>query len=168
MSAELKSLTRLSKRFSADELFLWVACVLTAAGGVIALVAPAGGTNRLSGVALPFAVSAGAQAANALIQRRSGWLSGLLYAVAVVAILYGVLLALSVPFRLTIEGTCQPAPAACPLGFEVPITAGEKVAEYAAVIGGFVALLINFVAAELRFRPRRSRTPVPARSEKSL
>jgi hypothetical protein len=142
--------------------------VLSAAGGVVALAVPAGGINRLSGVALPFAVSAGAQAANALTQRRSGWLSGLLYVGAALAILYGVILALSVPLRLTLEGHCQPAPAACPLGFDVPITAGENVAVYAAVICGALSLLISFIAAELQFRPRKPRIPNPDSTAKTL
>jgi hypothetical protein len=166
--AHLKSLTRRSKRFSAVELNLWVASVPTVAGGVIALVAPAGGANRLAGVALPFAVSAGAQAANALTQRRKSWLSGSLYAVAAVAILYGVILALSVPLRLTIEGSCQPAPAPCPLGFDLPIRSGENVALYVCVICGVLSLVINFVAAELQFRPRRLQRPDPAGPDRPL
>ena len=142
--------------------------MLSAVGGVVALAVPAGGMNRLSGVALPLAVSAAAQAANALTQRRSGSWSGLLYVAAALAILYAVILALSVPLRLTIEGHCQPAPAACPLGFDVPITARENVAVYAAVICGGLSLLTNFVAAELRFRPRRPRTSDSDVPEKTL
>ena len=157
MFPQLKSLTRRSGGFSAIALCLWAACVVTAIGGVIALVAPAGGTNRLSGVALPFALSAAAQAANALTQRRGGWLSLSLYVAAALAVLYGIILALSVPLRLTIEGHCQPAPAPCPLGFDLPITAGENTAVYAAVICGVLAMVISFVAAELQFRPRRRR-----------
>ncbi len=168
MFPELRSRLRRSRRFSAVELCLWVACVLTAAGGVIALVAPAGGTNRLSGVALPFAVGAAAQAANALTQRRSGWFSGLLYAAAGLAILYGVILALSLPLRLTVEGVCEPAPAPCPLGFDLPITPGESLGVYAAVICGALSLLFDSVAAELRFRPRRPRRPDPGDPEKPL
>jgi hypothetical protein len=126
---------------------------------VIVLVAPAGGANRVSGVALPFAVSAVAQLANVLTRRRNGWLSGLLYAVAVLAILYGVILAVSVPLRLTIEGPCQPAPAPCPLGFDLPIRAGETIAVYAAVVCGLVSMVFTFVAVELQFRPRRIRFP---------
>ena len=135
---------------------------------MIALVAPAGGANRVSGVALPFAVSAVAQLANLLTRRRSGWLSGLLYAVAVLAILYGVILAVSLPLRLTIEGPCQPAPAPCPLGFDLPIRAGETIAVYAAVIGGLVSMVLNFVAVELQFRPSRSRFPVSDDPQKPL
>lgn len=161
------SLIQRSRRFSAVEWCLWAACVLSAAGAVVALAVPAGGINRLSGVALPLAVSAAAQATNALTHRRSGLWSGLLYVAAALAILYAVILAVSVPLRLTIEGSCQPAPAPCPLGFDVPLTARENLAIYAAVICGGLSLLINFVAAELQFRPRRTRTPDPDRPEKT-
>lgn len=159
MFPALRSLTRSPNGLSAADWCLLVGCVLTAAGGVIVLVAPAGGSNRVSGVALPFAVSAVAQLANVLTRRRNGWLSGMLYAVAVLAMLYGVILAASVPLRLTIEGPCQPAPAPCPLGFDLPIRAGETVAVYAAVVCGLVSMVFNFVAVELQFRPRRSRFP---------
>jgi hypothetical protein len=164
----LKSLTRSPNGLSAVDWCLLVGCVLTVAGGVIVLAAPAGGANRVSGVALPFALSAVAQLANVLTRRRSGWLSGLLYTVAVLAILYGVILAASLPLRLTIEGPCQPAPAPCPLGFELPIRAGETIAVYAAVIGGLLSMVINFVAVELQFRPRRSRFPAPDDPQKPL
>ena len=159
MFPALRSLTRSPNGLSAAHWCLLVGCVLTAVGGVIALVAPAGGANRVSGVALPFAVSAVAQLANVLTRRRNAWVSGLLYGVAVLAILYGVILAVSVPLRLTIEGPCQPAPAPCPLGFDLPIRAGETIAVYAAVFCGLLSMVLNFVAIELQFRPRRMRFP---------
>ncbi len=154
MFPALKSLTQPPNRLTSVDWCLLVGCVVIAAGGVIVLVAPAGGTNRVSGVVVAYAVSAVAQLANVPARRLNSWASGLLYALAVLAILYGVILAVSLPLRLTIEGACQPAPAPCPLGFDVPITAGENVAVFAAVICGAVSMLIVFVAAELQFRPR--------------
>ncbi|MGH7764048.1 MAG: hypothetical protein ACREOM_06505 [Candidatus Dormibacteraceae bacterium] len=118
------------------------------------MAAPAGAINRVAGVALPFVVAVAALAANALTQNRSGWLSALLYMAAALAVLYGMLLALSVPLRLTAEGTCQPAPVPCPLGFDHPMTAGETVGVYAAMISGALSLLISFVAAEVQYRRR--------------
>jgi hypothetical protein len=161
-------MTRSPNGLSAADWCLLVGCVLTAAAGVIVLVAPAGGANRVSGVALPFAVSAVAQLVNVLTRRRSAWLSGLLYAVAVLAILYGVILAVSVPLRLTIEGPCQPAPASCPLGFDLPIRAGETIAVYAAVVCGLLSMVVDFVAVELQFRPRRIRFPAPDDAQEPL
>ena len=164
MFREVQSLSRRLGPFSAVELCLWIGCVLAGAGGVLALVVPAGGTNRVAGAAIPLAVSAVAQAVNALTRRRGAWWSVTLYTVAALAILYAVILAVSLPLRLTVEGACQPAPAPCPLGFDVPIRSGETFAVYAVVICGVLSLAIGFLAAELQFRPRGRvhRDPDPA------
>jgi hypothetical protein len=164
----LRSLIQPPNRLTSVDWCLLVGCVLAAAGGVIVLVAPAGGVNRVSGAALPFALSAIAQLANVLTRRRSRWLSGLLYALAVLAILYAVILAVSVPLRLTVEGRCEPAPAPCPLGFDLPISAGENVAVYAAVVCGALSMLVVFLAAELQFRPRGRRFAPPDDPQKPL
>jgi hypothetical protein len=164
MFRELQSLSRRLGPFSAVELCLWIGCVLSAAGGVLALAAPAGGTNRVSAAAVPLAVSAVAQAANALTRRLGTWWSVTLYTVATLAILYAVILAVSLPLRLTVEGACQPAPAPCPLGYDVPIRSSEMFAVYAVAICGGLSLVIAFLAAELQFRPRGRvrRDPDPA------
>lgn len=134
----------------------WAAGAIAAAGAVVAIAVPAGGTNRVLGVALPFAVGAAALAANALISLRTGWLSLLLYATASLAVLYGMILALSVPVRLAIDGTCPPTAASCPLGFERPASSAEIFAVYAAAACGAVALALAFVAVEARhLRPPR-------------
>jgi hypothetical protein len=154
MFREVRSQTRRLGPFSAVEWCLWIGCVLAAAGAVLVLVLPAGGPNRVSGVALAFGVSAGAQVANALTHRRATWWSVTLYTVAALAILYALILAVSLPLRLAVEGACQPAPAPCPLGFDVPIRSGELNAVYATVLCGVISLVIGFLAAELQFRPR--------------
>ena len=168
MFPALKSLTQAPNRLSAVDWCLLIGCVLIAAGGVVVLLAPAGGTNRVSGVALAFAVSAVAQLANVVARRRNSWASGLLHALSVLAILYGVILAVSLPLRLTIEGACPPAPAPCPLGFDLPITAGESVAVFAAAVCGAVSIVFDFVAVELQFRPRWRPMPAPDEPAKPL
>lgn len=137
----------------------WAAGAFAAAGAVVAIAAPAGGINRVSGVALPFAVGAALLAANALISLRVGWLGGLLYAAASLAVLYGMILALSVPVRLAVEGICPPTTASCPLGFERPASSAEIFAAYAAAACGAFALALAFVAVETRYRrpPRRQK-----------
>lgn len=140
----------------------WAASAFAAVCSVIAIAAPAGGTNRVLGVAVPFAIGAVALAASALASRRVGWLSGALLAVATLAILYGGLLAVSLPLRLAVEGTCPKAAPSCPLGFDRPITAGENFAVYASAIGGVTALVLAFVVVEARYlrkpRPHQQRT----------
>ncbi len=114
------------------------------------------------GVALPLAVGAAVLAANALISRRLGWLGGgLLYAAASLAILYGMILALSVPVRLAVEGICPPTSAPCPLGFERPASSAENFAVYAATACGALALALAFVAVEARYL----RTPRPQKDQ---
>ena len=146
---------------------LWVGCGLIVAGGVGALVVAAGRTDRISDLALPFAIAAVALAANALTWRRTGGFALLLYAAAAVAIVYGLLRLLSLPLRLLIEGRCQPAPAPCPLGFDYPLTNGENLGIYIAVFAGALALLFSFIAVEMQYRRRPARpvavgSPAPA------
>ncbi|MFI4971799.1 MAG: hypothetical protein ACHP7H_03895 [Hyphomicrobiales bacterium] len=146
----------------------WAAAAFAAAGAVVAIASPTGGANRVSGVALPLAVGAAVLAANALISLRVGRLGGgLLYAAASLAILYGMILAMSVPVRLAVEGICPPT-SACPLGFERPASSAEIFAVYAATACGAFALALAFVAVEARYlrTPRRQKdqpdTPPPS------
>jgi hypothetical protein len=54
------------------------------------------------------------------------------------------------------------------LGFDLPISAGENVAVYAAVVCGALSMLVVFLAAELQFRPRGRRFVVPDDPQKPL
>jgi len=139
----------------------WAACGVATLGGVVVISAPAGGSNRVLGVAVALAVGAAMLAASALTTLRMGWLNGLLYATAALAMLYGMLLALSLPLRLAVEGACRPAPAPCPLGFDHPQTSGETFAVYAVVMCAALALVLIFVAIEVRYirKPRPTQAP---------
>jgi hypothetical protein len=139
----------------------WAAATLAAAGCVVAIVVPGGGSNRVLAAALPLAIGAAALVAAALTSLRVGWLGGLLYAAASLATLYGMVLALVLPLRLSVEGTCPPAPASCPLGFERPATSAESFAVYAIAACGALAVVLTFVAVEARYlnRSRASRDP---------
>ena len=138
-----------------DEWCLWLGFLLAVAGVVVPVWVPLGGTNRIVGVAVPFAVGAVALGINALTRPRSIWVATLLYAAASLAILYGVILALSVPLRLLVEGVCQPAPAPCPVGFDHPLTSAESFGVYAVGILGALSVLFTFIAAEVQYRRRR-------------
>jgi hypothetical protein len=146
---------------------MWIAAGLAVIAAVVPLLFAAGGPNRISISVLPFGVAAAAMVANALSHRRSGWLAAILYTAAVLALLYGVILVLSVPLRLSIEGSCQPPPATCPLGFDRPLTSGESNGIYVAAISGGLALLFTFMAVELQFLRKpllfnRPTTPTPS------
>jgi hypothetical protein len=139
-----------------DGWFLWVACLLVVGAAAVPVVAPGRGTNRIAGVAFPLAIGAVVLAVNALTRGRSPWLSALLYTIASGAILYGLILALSVPLRLAVEGVCQPAPAPCQLGFDRPITSAESFGVTALCVLGALSLLFTFIAAEIEYihRPK--------------
>lgn len=144
-----------------DETGLWVAAALAVLGAAVAVLVPAGGPNRIAGVAIPFAIAAAALASNALVPRRISWLTLLLYVAAWLALVYGIILALSIPLRLTVEGVCQPQPAPCPLGFDRPLSSAEDFSLYAVVILAALSLTFSFIAAELRYR-RGHRLPPPS------
>ncbi len=138
---------------------LWIACGVLLVGAIAALVVPRGGDNRIAPAALPFAFGAVALAAQALKPNNlevviRSWATALLFAVAALATVYGVLLVAAVPLRLSIEGTCTPAFATCPLGFARPLSSGENLALEITVVGGVIALLLIFIALEVHYRPR--------------
>jgi hypothetical protein len=146
---------------------VWAACGLAVFGGLAAIVAPAGGENRVVRAAVPLAVAALVLAASALTAFRKRWLGVVLSAAAALAILYGMLIALSLPLRLAVEGPCSPAPSPCPLGFDRPETSGESFAVLAIVICGSLALVFIFVAVEVRYVRRQRPTPPPSISPRS-
>jgi hypothetical protein len=129
----------------------WTACGLASVAAVISLVVTAAGSNREGRVALPLAIAAAVLATSAVTSGRSGWFGALLYVVATLALLYEMILAASLPVRLTIEGTCPAALESCPLGFERPETQGEMFVMYSAVIAGAVSLLLTFAVVEARY-----------------
>jgi hypothetical protein len=128
---------------------------LAAAAAVAVLVLPtSSGHNRLTGAVLPFLFAAGVFAALGLFRNLDRVLSLVLYAVAVVAITYGLMVVGSLPLRLTVIGTCAPGPLACPPGFEPDMTGGETLGLESALTLGILGLLLAVAAMEVRYRPR--------------
>ncbi len=138
---------------------IWVACGVLLLGAMAALFVPRGGDNRIAPAALPFAFGAAALVVQALKPNNldvviRAWATALLFAVAALAAVYGVMLVAAVPLRLSIEGTCPPALATCPLGFARPLSSGENLALEITLAGGVIALLLIFAALEVHYRPR--------------
>ncbi len=138
---------------------MWVACGVLLLGALAALVVPRGGDNRIAPAALPFVFGAAALVVQALKPNNldvviRSWATALLFAAAALAATYGVMVVAAVPLRLSIEGTCPPALATCPLGFARPLSSGENLALEITVVGGVIALLLIFVALEVHYRPR--------------
>jgi hypothetical protein len=139
----------------------WLACGLAVTGGIAPLLLTAGGPNRFAGAIIPFAVAAGAMAANALVYQRGRSLATALYFLAGVAIVYGLLLMFSVPLRLAVTGTCPDPPALCPAGLERGFSSGETTAFALAVMAGVLSILSGFVGLVMiyRSRPKFKATP---------
>jgi hypothetical protein len=150
------------ERVDVAEWLTWFACALAVLSALAVLLVPLGGTNRVVGAAVPFAVGAVALAGNSLTWRRSLWVGAGFFALGGLAIVYAIVLALSVPLRLAVQGTCPLQMSPCPLGFDHPLTGSEGFAVYTVTIFGLIALVLVFAAIEIRHvhrrRPGRERT----------
>jgi hypothetical protein len=139
----------------------WLACGLAVTGGLAPLVLASGGPDRLATVIVPYLVAAGASAANALMYQRGKSLATVLYFLAGVAIVYGMLMMFAVPLRLAVTGTCPDPPAACPPGLERGFSSGEVTGFTLAVLMGVFSILSGFLGLMLLYRrkPKWQATP---------
>jgi len=145
----------------------WLACGLAATGGIAPLLLATGGPNRIAAAAIPFGVAAIAMAANALTYHRGRPLATVLYFIAGIALVYGMLSIIAVPLRLAVLGTCPPSPAICPAGFERPFTTGEGSGLAIGIAMGTLAILVGFFGLLMlfRLRPQVSAPPPKRRDE---
>lgn len=139
----------------------WLACGLAAVAGIAPLLL-AGPSSRIGSAIIPFGVAAIALAGCALLHQQGRPIATTLYFIAGLAIVYAILALIAVPLRLAVIGTCPPAPAACAVGFERPLTPGESTGFAFAIGMGIVAVLTGFFGLITLYR--RSATP---RSEPS-
>ncbi|HEV2036707.1 MAG TPA: hypothetical protein VGU71_21355 [Candidatus Dormibacteraeota bacterium] len=145
----------------------WVACGLAVTGGIAPLLLALGGPNRLAGAVIPYAVAAGAMAANAIMYQRGRSLATALYFLAGVAIVYGMLLMFAVPLRLSVGGTCPDPPALCPAGLERGFTSGEATGFTVAVVMGVLSILSGFFGLLMLYR-RQPKLPVSRPMERRI
>jgi hypothetical protein len=145
----------------------WVACGLAVTGGLAPLLLALGGPNRLAGAVIPYAVAAGAMAANAIMYQRGRSLATALYFLAGVAIVYGMLLMFAVPLRLAVQGTCPDAPAICPAGLERGFTSGEATGFTVAIVMGVLSILSGFFGLLMLYR-RQPKLPVSRPMERRI
>lgn len=132
----------------------WAACVLAAAGAVVPLIFGGGFNSRIAGVLVPFGVAAVAMAVNAMYRQLGRLFAVLLYFVAGVAMVYGVLGMLAIKLTLLVGGSCEPAPAACPPGFERPLTSAESDSINVVVVLAVLSILAGFFGLMLMYRRR--------------
>jgi len=130
---------------------LWAAAALVAVGGLMPFVF--GGTSsRLDAVIVPFWVGAAALGACALFHSQGRSITAILYFVAGLAIVYGLLSMFSLPVRLAVLGTCPASPAPCPTGLPRPLTDGENTGIGAAAAFGLVAIFLGFYGLVTLYR----------------
>ncbi len=132
----------------------WAAAGLVAIGAVAPTALTAGGHSRLASVIIPFGLAAIAFGANAFMYRQGRSVAVGLYFVAGLAIVYGILAMVAVPLRLAVLGTCPPAPAHCPIGFEQPLTSGENSGLGVATFCGVLAIFVGFYGLLMLYRRR--------------
>ena len=128
----------------------WIACGLTAVGGLAPLVL--GGESNRIGIVYPYLLAAVALGACALLYQQGRPLATGLYFIAGLAIVYGILSLIAVPLRLAVVGTCPPEPASCALGLERPLTDAETTSLGFAIGIGIVGLLTGFFGLIMLYR----------------
>ncbi len=139
----------------------WIAAALAAIGAVAPLSFSIGAHSRLQWVIVPFGIAAVVLGINAVMYHQGRSLAATLYFVAGLAIVYGILAMVAVPLRLAVVGTCPPAPARCPLGYEQPMTSAENSGLALASFCGVLAIFVGFYGLlmlyrRLGVRPRQS------------
>ena len=131
----------------------WIACGLAATGGIAPLLLAAGGTNRIAGAVIPFAVAAIAMGLNAAMHHQGRPLATALYFIGGLALVYGMLSIVAVPLRLAVLGTCTPTlTVACPPGNEVALTSGESTGLAVAIAMGTLAIFVGFFGLLMLYR----------------
>ncbi len=130
---------------------LWVAAGLVVVGGLAPFVF--GGTSsRVDGVVVPFLIGAIVLAACALLPNLGRSLVAILYFLAGLAIVYGLLSMFSLPIRLAVLGTCPMLPRPCTSGLPRPLTDGENTGLGVAAACGILAILVGFLGLVTVYR----------------
>ena len=135
---------------------LWLAAGLALVGGLLPF-AFGGTSSRVSGVILPFAVGAAGLAACALLNNQGRMAVSIVYFLAGLAIVYGLMSMFSLPVRLAALGSCPVAPDPCPTGLPRALTDGENNGMGAAAAFGIAALFVGFFGLVTLYR----RTALP-------
>ena len=128
----------------------WVAAAIVFVGGLVPLVF--GGTSsRMVVTIVPFTVGAVAMAVCGFVYQQGRLVSAVLYFVAGLAIVYGMLAMFAIPLQLAVLGTCYPTPAHC-AGAGRPLTPGENTGMGFAAGFGLISLFVGFLGLMIVFR----------------
>lgn len=136
---------------------LWLAAAIVFVGGLMPLVF--GGTSsRLAGVVVPFTVGAIGFAITAAIHNQGRATAAIVYFLAGLAVVYGLMSMFSLPVRLAALGSCPIAPQPCPSGLPRVMSDGENNGLGAAAAFGLISLFIGFFGLITIYRRH---TPLP-------
>ena len=130
---------------------LWLAAGIVFLGGALPILF--GGTSsRITGVYVPFTIAALALVACALLHNQSRTVVAIVYFVAGLAIVYGLLSMFSLPMRLAAMGSCPVAPYPCTTGLPRALSDGENTGLGVATAFGIGALLLGFFGLATLYR----------------
>ena len=139
---------------------MWVAAGLVVVGGLAPFVF--GGTSsRIDYVIIPFWFGAVVLGVCAVLPQQTRGISALLYFVAGLAIVYGLLSMFSLPVRLAVLGTCQAPPAPCTTGLPRPLTNGENTGMGVAATLGILGIMLGFYGLVTVYRRQAVAAPAP-------
>lgn len=130
---------------------LWAAAAIAFLGGLMPFVL-GGASSRLVGAIVPFTLGAIGLAATAALHRQGRATVAILYFLAGLAIVYGLMSMFSLPIRLAALGSCPIAPEPCPGGLPRVLSEGENNGIGAAAGFGIVALFVGFVGLVTIYR----------------
>jgi hypothetical protein len=151
---------------------LWLAAAIVFVGGLTPLFF--GGTSsRVATVIVPFSVGAVGLAVCALLHNQSRTTVAIVYFLAGLAIVYGLLSIFSLPVRLAALGACPIAPDPCASGLPRALSDGENTGLGSAAAFGIVGLMVGFLGLATLYRrpvlppfvpPLRTIPPIPQAS----
>lgn len=139
----------------------WAAGAIAFVGGLLPVLI--GGTSsRIATVAVPFTIAAAAFAGCGFVYKQGRSVAAILYFVAGLAIVYGLLAMFSVPLQLAALGSCAAPPAPCMAGLGRPLTLGENTGMGFGTGFGVAALFVGFFGLMVVFRRTAIAPPAPA------
>lgn len=138
-----------------------MASALAAIGGLAPIVF-AGISSRIGGAIVPFWIAAILFGVSGMYRGQFKPLAIGVYFIGGLSTVYAILQLASLPLRLTLIGSCPPAPARCLPGFERAMTEGEQTAIWFGVGIGLVAIFVGYFGLfNLVRRPVATGTPAP-------
>jgi len=157
-----------SSRFSSERLSqeprlvwsFWLAAALAAVGGAMPFLI-GGSSSRIANAFIPYTIGAIAFGLAALWHDRGRAVTGVLYFVAGLALVFGMLTIFAFPLELAVLGTCAAPPAPCAGGLERPLTISENTGIGFAAGFAFAALFVGFLGLMIVYRRHVLGPPAP-------